>query len=264
MKNSFIFNIRTNSILLTVWFLAYSLLFLSEAKADQAVDTVLDQFITDKYDQLLPTEEGGKPPLDLFERGVIGYLDILADGIKINNDKLTLIDFRMSSQKKRMWIIDMKRNEVLYYRLVAHGKNTGDDFAKVFSNIRNSNQSSLGFYLTGENYYGKHGLSLRLDGIELGFNDQARSRAIVMHSANYVHKDFIKNYGRLGRSFGCPAIAVNQHREIIQGLAEQSVLFIYYPKEKYELGTQFNDRLKAEAYLFKSTKNYIKASVGQP
>jgi hypothetical protein len=209
-------------------------------------------FVAQSYKEMI-SFDSMKPPFDLYERGLIGYLNILYHGTTINNEKLTLIDFRLSSAIKRMWIIDMNANKVLYHRLVAHGKNTGEDYATAFSNIKNSNQSSLGFYLTGENYIGKHGLSLRLDGIEQGFNDMARDRAIVMHSAHYVDKEFVKNNGRLGRSFGCPAIALPNHTEIITALAEQSVLFIYYPKVKYEEGTQLNNRHKAEHYLNEGT-----------
>tara|TARA_Y100000310_G_scaffold338517_1_gene428350 strand:- start:387 stop:1124 length:738 start_codon:yes stop_codon:yes gene_type:complete len=205
-------------------------------------------FITQQYQTLTPLE-GSKPSFDIYEKGIIGYYNLLSEGKSIDNSKLTLIDFRLSSNKKRMWVIDLKTNKVLYYRLVAHGKNTGEEYAKNFSNIKNSNKSSVGFYLTGENYYGKHGLSLRLDGMEPGFNDKARDRAIVMHSAAYVSKDFSKNIGRLGRSFGCPAIAMKDHKEIIKGLAERSLLFIYYPLDEYLAKTKLSNFQIAEEYF---------------
>ncbi len=215
-----------------------------------APTSALEDYLKTNYSNLAPLE-GSKPAYDLYERGMIGYLNLKADGNKITNEKLTLIDFRMSSKKKRMWIIDVQANKVIYHRLVAHGKNTGEEYAKKFSNTKNSNQSSLGFYVTGENYVGKHGLSLRLDGMEPDFNDNARDRAIVMHGANYVHKDFISTYGRLGRSFGCPAIAMNKHSDIVKLLANKSVLFIYYPDKEYEGKTLLNDVSKAEEYLLK-------------
>ncbi|WMN11126.1 murein L,D-transpeptidase catalytic domain family protein [Marivirga salinae] len=220
---------------------------LFKTKATNTEET-LESFLNESYAKM-KLSGLSRPPFDLYERGMIGYMNLLASGKRIDNQKITLIDFRISSKEKRLWIIDVEKNELLYYRLVAHGKNTGEDYAKAFSNIKNSNQSSLGFYLTGENYIGKHGFSLRLDGMESGFNDLARERAIVMHSAKYVDKDFAKYNGRLGRSFGCPAIALPQHREIIQGLANRSVLFIYYPKPKYEEGTQLNNKEKAEIYF---------------
>lgn len=178
-----------------------------------------------------------------------GYLNMKADGIEINNEKLTIIDFRLSANKKRMWIIDIATNKVMHHRLVSHGQNSGGEYAEKFSNIKNSNTSSLGFYLTGENYIGKHGLSLRLDGMERGFNDRARERAIVLHGAAYVSNDFITMHGRLGRSFGCPAIALNKHKEIITALANRSVIFIYHPTKEYVLNTQYYNQEKAENYL---------------
>ena len=210
-------------------------------------NSLVEDYILQQYHTLTVLEKS-KPAFDLYQKGMIGYYNLLATGKKIPNEKLTLVDFRLSSNVKRMWVIDLKSNKVLYYRLVAHGKNTGGEYAKSFSNIRNSNQSSLGFYLTGENYYGKHGLSLRLDGMESGFNDKARERAIVMHSANYVSKDFSKKVGRLGRSFGCPAIALKDHKEIIRGLANKSVLFIYYPLDSYNRQTTLQDVDKANDY----------------
>lgn len=210
--------------------------------------TQLEGYIQQQYEYLKPLENS-KPSFDLYQKGIIGYYNLLAAGKTIPNKKITLIDFRLSSNTKRMWVIDLNSNQVIYYRLVAHGKNTGEEYAKSFSNVKNSNQSSLGFYLTGENYIGKHGLSLRLDGMEKGFNDKARDRAIVMHSANYVSRDFSKKVGRLGRSFGCPAIAIKDHKEIIKGLANQSVLFIYYPLEDYLAKSKLHDIEKANAYF---------------
>lgn len=220
---------------------------LSNASGNKSTDSLLQDFIASQYESLQPLENT-KPAYDIYHRAYIGYLNLMEEGKQINNNKLTIVDFRLSSNKKRMWVIDLSNNKVLYFRLVAHGKNTGDEYARQFSNIKNSNQSSLGFYLTAENYYGKHGLSLRLDGMEPGFNDKARSRAIVMHSAAYVSKDFTKKVGRLGRSFGCPAIALKDHKEIIKGLANKSVLFLYYPQKEYEEKTKYYDLEKAKAY----------------
>lgn len=229
----------------------FMVLFSSTALSISPIEhreKTFQSFIAESYAKM-KVSELSKPPYDLYERGMIGYMNLLASGKRIENQKITLIDFRISSTEKRMWIIDIENNQLLFHRLVAHGKNTGEDYAESFSNIKNSNQSSLGFYLTGENYVGKHGLSLRLDGMEPGFNDKARARAIVMHSAKYVDKTFAKNYGRLGRSFGCPAIALPEYKEIIKGLANKSVLFIYYPKPKYEAESNLNDREKAENYF---------------
>ena len=109
----------------------------------------------------------------------------------------------------------------------------GEEYAKYFSNIPQSNQSSLGFYITGGTYIGKHGISLKLHGAERGINDNAEKRAIVMHAADYVSEAFINRVGRLGRSQGCPAVPIEEHKEIIKALANQTCLFIYYPDQNY-------------------------------
>lgn len=206
------------------------------------------------YGDIMPVENI-KPAFDLYRRAMIGYYDLLANGTRIDNHKITLIDFRKSSNKKRLWVIDLKTNQILYYRLVAHGSNTGEEYAQSFSNKKNSNQSSLGFYLTAETYIGKHGLSLRLDGQEEGFNDMARERAVVMHSANYVSREFAKTYGRMGRSFGCPAIATKDHKVIIQNLANRSVIFIYYPDANYESKTLLNNIDAANTFYLNNVLN---------
>jgi len=202
--------------------------------------------ISTKYELLEPADD--KPELDLFTKGIIGFINLKESG-RTKSNLLTLVDFRLSSNKKRLWVIDLDKNEIIYHSLVAHGRNSGNEYAKVFSNKPNSNKSSLGFYITGENYTGKHGLSLRLDGAEPGYNDHARNRAIVMHGASYVDKSFSKAYGRIGRSFGCPAIPLKGHKEIMRKLANKSVLFIYYPDKDYLKHSVLLDELTAVNYL---------------
>ena len=135
----------------------------------------------------------------------------------------------MSSKKQRLWVIDLKNNIILFQSLVAHGRNSGNEFAGKFSNNPQSYQSSLGFYATGETYYGKHGYSLRLDGLEKEINNNARKRAIVIHGADYVSENFIKQNGRLGRSLGCPSLPMNISKEIIDTIKNKSGLFVYHP-----------------------------------
>jgi hypothetical protein len=144
-----------------------------------------------------------------------------------NEDIVTIIDFSLPSTEKRLFILDLRNQQILYHTFVAHGKNTGVNMATKFSNNKGSNQSSLGLYRTGESYQGKHGYSLRLDGLENGFNDNARSRAVVMHSASYVSESFIKRHGRLGRSWGCPAVPVEFSKDIIDLIKGGSCLYIY-------------------------------------
>ncbi len=132
-----------------------------------------------------------------------------------------------------MWVIDIKTQKVILKSLVSHGRNSGSEYATDFSNASESFKSSLGFYVTGETYTGKHGLSLRLDGMEYGINDNARNRAVVVHGADYVSKSFIKNTGRLGRSQGCPAVPYEIHKELIETIKGKSCIFIYHPSRNY-------------------------------
>lgn len=171
------------------------------------------------------------PSLEIFKKGLEGFYQLKEKGI-IKNDILTLIDFSVSSSIKRLWVIDVKNNLILFQSLVAHGRNSGSEFAQQFSNKPESFQSSLGFYTTAETYNGKHGYSLRLDGIENGINHKARERAIVIHGADYVSETFIQQNGRLGRSFGCPSLPMENYQEIIDVIKNKSCLFIFYPDKK--------------------------------
>ena len=218
-------------------------------KSNDEKKRALSLHLMEQYDQL--QFNGTKPDFEIYKKGVIGYLKLKAED-KINNERLTLIDFRISSTKKRMWIIDMKLNKVVHHTLVAHGKNSGWDIPENFSNTSNTNKSSLGFYLTGEKYIGKYGLSLRLDGMEAGFNTNARKRAIVMHPAKYVNNYITKSLGRLGRSFGCPAIPYKDSDRIVKMIADQSVMFIYSAQRDYISKTKFMDELTAYNYLSKT------------
>jgi hypothetical protein len=168
------------------------------------------------------------PKIESFSKALEGFYLLKEKGI-IKKDYLTIIDFSLSSKVKRMWIIDMNENKILMNSLVAHGKNSGEDYANQFSNTNESNKSSLGFFATGESYVGKHGLSLKLDGLEEGVNSNARQRAIVIHGADYVSENFIKNHNRLGKSQGCPAVPVELSKKIIQTIKDKSCLFIYHP-----------------------------------
>jgi hypothetical protein len=143
---------------------------------------------------------------------------------------VTLIDFSLPSTEKRLWTIDMLTGEVLFNTYVAHGRNSGDDVALSFSNIPESHQSSLGFYLTEQEYIGKNGNSMRLKGLEKNINDKAWDRSIVVHGADYATDGFIKNNGRLGRSFGCPAIPPEITDKFIETVKDGSLLFIYHPR----------------------------------
>ena len=164
---------------------------------------------------------------------ITGYEKLKQLGKLSNLRYLTIADFSKPSSEQRFYIIDMQDQVVLLKTLVAHGRNSGVLFAKLFSNKSSSNQSSLGFYVTGNPYVGKHGTSLELNGVEQGINDKAKQRAIVLHGADYVSNNFIKAQGYIGRSLGCPAVPNQQVKEIIQVIKGASCLFVYAPNKEY-------------------------------
>lgn len=172
------------------------------------------------------------PALSVFEQAMKGYSKLKEDG-KVSNEILSVIDFDLSSTKKRLWILDMNSKKVLFNTYVAHGRNTGVEFANKFSNAVNSHQSSLGFYVTGTTYYGKNGLSLYMDGMEKGFNSNARKRYVVIHGADYATKNFIRKYGRLGRSYGCPSVPSNIAKDLIAQIKGKSVVYIHKNDQNY-------------------------------
>jgi hypothetical protein len=150
---------------------------------------------------------------------------------------LTVIDYSLRSRDKRLWVIDVERGAVLAHELVAHGRNTGEDQAERFSNQPGSLQSSLGTFLTGFPYYGKHGLSLRLRGLQ-AINDRAEARAIVVHGADYVSPGIVEQLGRLGRSQGCPALSRLAAPRVIRLIQDRTILFAYHPSLHRELAVR--------------------------
>jgi hypothetical protein len=170
------------------------------------------------------------PSLPVLELALNGYAQ-LQD--KLKKPLLTVIDYSLPSTKKRLWIIDLAEQKILLHTVVAHGRNSGALLAEKFSNRPESYQSSLGFFQTGEAYQGKHGYSLRLDGLEAGINDQARARAIVIHGADYAKETVAATAGRLGRSLGCPAVPPDLSTPLIKLIKEGSLLFIYGKDPNY-------------------------------
>ncbi|MCF6131026.1 murein L,D-transpeptidase catalytic domain family protein [Flavobacterium wongokense] len=179
------------------------------------------------------------PNFECFDKALEGFHLLKQKGL-VTKNILTLVDFSLSSNMKRLWVIDLERNVVLFNTLVAHGRNTGEEFANEFSNQAESFKSSIGFYATGEIYNGKHGMSLKLDGLEKGLNDNARNRAVVMHGADYVSESFIRQNKRLGRSQGCPAVPVEMNAKIINVIKDKSCLFIYHPSKTKEIFSRLN------------------------
>lgn len=176
---------------------------------------------------------GSKLSKDVFELAFLGFEKLNAQGKLSPDSILTIIDFSRSSREKRMHVIDLKSGKLLFNNVVAHGRNSGDEFANQFSNQPNSHKSSLGFYITGNTYNGSNGYSLVLDGLEKGFNDKAKERAIVMHGAAYANETVIHSGRRLGRSYGCPALPEDLNNEVIKKIKGGNCLFIYYPDRAY-------------------------------
>jgi hypothetical protein len=146
---------------------------------------------------------------------------------------LAVIDYSVPSTQPRLWVFDVARGRLLFQELVAHGRNTGEKVAEHFSNIEGSKMSSLGLFQTAETYYGSNGYSLRLRGLDPGFNDNALARAIVMHGAPYVSQAIAERLGRIGRSWGCPAVRPEVARTVIDTLKGGALLFAYYPDRKW-------------------------------
>lgn len=200
-------------------------------KSDGEVNSTLNakelfnQYVNSLY-QSASLQESGLA-FDVFEKAVTGYTNLkLAHKLPEGSTVLTVVDFTKSSREKRMWIIDLFNKHLLLNTWVAHGQGSGDEMATHFSDRNDSHQSSLGFYLTDNVYMGKHGRSLRLDGLDSGFNSNARMRDIVIHGANYVSQAAINRKGYVGRSFGCPAVSPKVVNQVINTISGKTVFFI--------------------------------------
>jgi len=168
-----------------------------------------------------------------FTYALKGYKNLQKKRTLVKKNILSICDFSQSSKNKRFYIIDVENKKLLLNTYVAHGKNSGSEFANSFSNIPESLKSSLGFYVTRNTYYGGHGLSLKIEGVEKGFNDKADKRHIVIHGSDYVGADFWRYNAFSGRSYGCPALPANQTPLVINTIKDGSCLFIYHPTKKY-------------------------------
>lgn len=168
-----------------------------------------------------------------FANAIKGFNSLVKSGKVSNENILTIIDFSLPSNKKRLFVLDMSNSKLLYHTYVSHGRNSGKLYATDFSNAPESYKSSLGFYITKGTYSGKHGYSLKLEGEEKGYNDNASSRAIVMHSADYAAENVVKSQGYLGRSLGCPALPPSVYKPIIEQIKNGTCLFLYSPDEQY-------------------------------
>jgi hypothetical protein len=188
------------------------------------------------YDSLQLSSIGLKE--DAFRYAFKGYKNLLEKHMLEKDGIITICDFSQSSKKKRLYVIDLDEYKILLNTYVAHGRNSGGEFAVRFSNKPQSRQSSLGFYKTKKTYYGSHGLALTLAGLEAGINDKAERRKIVVHGSDYIGENY-RRYGNfMGRSFGCPAVPKKNSSQLIQTIKNGSCLFIYHPSKQYLAGSK--------------------------
>jgi hypothetical protein len=234
-----------NIVLLTL-LVSASIISLSFAKANNSAKTIAsasdsgatdsamiahEVSLTDKLFSDLKLQNLGLSR-QAIDYAVKGYQKLVDSGVVKNSQYLTIADLSQSSRNKRFYILDIQNDKLVWNTYVAHGRNSGVDVAKSFSNDLNSNKSSLGFYLTETTYSGKHGLSLRINGLERGFNDNAEARGVVVHGAPYVNAGRA-NSDYMGRSQGCPALPENEYAQVINIIKDGSVLFVYNPDTNY-------------------------------
>lgn len=168
-------------------------------------------------------------------------------GLVKRRDLITVIDYSLPSSQPRLFVFDLVRRKLLFCELVAHGRSSGGDVANFFSNSPGSLATSLGLFVTADTYFGGNGYSLRLKGLEEGINDMAWDRAIVIHGAAYVSREAIKVLGRLGRSWGCPALRQEIASKIIDTVRGGSAVFAYYPEKKWlNTSTFFHAKAKQQ------------------
>lgn len=222
-------------LFLTLGFISVSYSFVSAKEISE--ETELQKAKTEKYISWVYNKikfpKGGKLNYEVFKNAFYGYLNLSEAGKVDRENILSICDFTLSSNKKRLWIIDLKNKKVLHHSLVAHGMGTGEEYATVFSNTHDSHQSSLGFYITKETYTGNNGYSLKLEGVDGSYNSNAYDRAIVIHGAEYVSEQFARDNQRLGRSHGCPALPVETAPVIIDKLKNGTCFFIYHTANNY-------------------------------
>ena len=200
------------------------------AKKAFEVKMVIQQALT-LYDSMKLDKSGLNQKA--FEYAWRGYHNLLKNGMLKKTDVLTVCDFTQSSSNKRLYVIDVAHKKLLYNTYVSHGMNSGVEYATSFSNRANSFKSSLGFFVTSKTYFGRNGLSLKVKGLEKGYNDLASKRHIVLHGSDYITPQYLKDNGEMGRSLGCAAMPNVLTPKIIKSIKNGSCLFIYHPTVKY-------------------------------
>ena len=202
---------------------------------NSSVNFLQDTPKVNKADTLFDSLHLGKLGLGrrAYDYAMLGYKVLKAKGKLANSNLLSIADLTLPSGKKRLFVIDVKNYKLLFVTYVAHGKKTGLDRSLYFSNEPESNKTSVGFYTTLGTYTGKHGYSMRLEGQEIGFNNNAFERDIVVHSANYVDESVVKSQGYIGRSLGCPALSPKINRDVIDKIKNGTCLFVYGNDSRY-------------------------------
>ena len=221
------------------------------AVADKAAKSASKELFAQYLEDIYNTAQLSGAGLDMsvFQKAATGYFNLKAiNKIPQYSSIITIVDLAKSSRTKRMWVIDLINKQLLLKTWVSHGNGSGPDVPDHFSNNNDSHASSLGFYITDNVYNGKHGRSLKLDGQDAGFNDNARSRSIVIHAASYVSQQSIDKLGRLGRSEGCPAVSPKVVAKVINTLKGKTVLFINGNSDHYT--SKYLDEDLAAGYVY--------------
>ncbi|OFY33089.1 MAG: hypothetical protein A2W91_11585 [Bacteroidetes bacterium GWF2_38_335] len=243
---------------LLVLFLSVSILAFSsirteknpfEGEPDGALLPVIYQFESHIKGLYLINHYDDKINYDAFRFAMMGYYNMRAQNLLEKDSLVTIIDFTLPSNQKRMHIINLNTGKIVVSTLVAHGMNTGEEMPNRFSNKDKSKQSCMGFFYTSETYDGRHEYSLKIDGIDTLYNNNARNRGIVFHGADYVSEDYIKYNGRLGRSFGCPALPQKTNQYIVDLIKGGSMVFIYSGNPKYLASSKYLDLERAAEYF---------------
>ena len=246
------------NFLLSILFMLTGSSTTAEANLSKAVEfkqakALYTTHITTLYDEMELEEYDLNP--EVFEKAVTGFYNLKSKGeLDETRDIITIIDYTKPSAEKRFYTIDLEKKEVLFHTYVAHGMRSGGEESTSFSNVVNSNQSSIGFIVTGETYHGIRGYSLRLDGKDAGYNSNVRGRAVVIHKSDKVNERWAKEYGMVGRTLGCPAVPTELNDTIINTIKGKTMLFNFYDDANYLTSTNNLDE-------FTAIKEFLRFSV---
>lgn len=198
--------------------------------------------IKDVYDEI--GAEQHDLNFEAFRYAYIGYQSLKKQQRLNEKEIFSIIDFSKDCNTKRFYTIDLENKQIIYHTYVAHGKKSGEKSSTSFSDVKESNKSSLGFYVTGDTYMGSKGFSLRLHGDERGYNSNMAERGVVIHTADYASEDYIKRHGRMGRSLGCPVLPKDIYKEVIETIKGKTMIFAYYNHPKYLSTSKYLNVLK--------------------